>query len=371
MGLAEEGGLPAAMHSSIDLGLYVFLLSVFMVFFFFKHCQAATDDVFTTEATRWMTHADPALLAMPLNRIALAGSHNSGSYASRAHEKCHSGDCDANLAKYIRLPPVSFVVKRWAKCQRVSILHQLLHGIRYLDIRLQIHETSIHLCHSLCFLEVSCMLDQLVTFLDAHPQELVVVDINHIYTHEDEGHARFLHLFVSRVGRSRIATPSSHTPGSTLDAFRNAGVQVVLIYHEPAPAAAANVWGPDTIVSVWPNVPTAEDVMEHGKGQLLEEVSDDEPRLRVLQMLPTPSGKDLTRFTSVLRFSGAMVRLAPSWLLSLCAEHAPALRRCNIVLMDDAVHGGNAFVEALLELNRIKIKASSTVDVTISDRKAE
>ncbi|EQC37143.1 hypothetical protein SDRG_05370 [Saprolegnia diclina VS20] len=369
MVLAEEGGLPVAIYSSIDLGLYLLLLSVFMVFSF-KRCQEATDDVLATKATRWMTHADPALLAMPLNRIALAGSHNSGSYASRAHEKCHSGDCDANLAKYIRLPPVSFVVKRWAKCQRVSILHQLLHGIRYLDIRLQIHERSIHLCHSLCFLEATSMIDQLVTFLAAHPQELIVVDINHIYTHDAEGHTRFLHLFLSRVGRARIATPSSHTPSSTLDSFRSAGVQVVLIYHEAASAAAADVWGPDTIVSVWPNVPTAQDVMEHGKGQLLDEMSDDEPRLRVLQMLPTPSGKDLTRYTSVLRFSRAMVRMAPSWLLSLCAEHAPALRRCNIVLMDDAVHGGNAFVEALLELNRIKIK-TWTIDVTVTDGKAE
>ncbi|OQR93234.1 hypothetical protein ACHHYP_02784 [Achlya hypogyna] len=359
---AETQALPGALYSSIDLALYALLISVFMVFSF-KQCQS--NDAVEPAAARWMANADEAVLALPLHRVALAGSHNSGSYAPRARSKCHSGDCDENLAKYLHLPPVSYVVKRWAKCQRISIYDQLLHGVRYLDVRVQIHDDCMHLCHSICFLDVEALLDQLVSFLDDHPLELVVVDVNHIYTTKHDDHARFLSLFLSRVGRSRVASSAAHTPSSSLAAFRAAGVQVVLIYHEAEAAANADVWGPSMIESVWPNEPTADAVLAHGKDQLLRD-DDDAPRLRVLQMLPTPRNNDLTKHLSVLGFSRTMVRQTPGWLLQLVAAHDRALQRCNIVLMDDIVRHKNALVEALLEVNRIKMKAR-TVDITVAD----
>ncbi|OQS05977.1 PI-PLC X domain-containing protein 3-like, partial [Thraustotheca clavata] len=330
------------------------LLCVLMVNMFQCCLPGGGEDL--EESARWMTNADAKLLAMPLNRVALVGSHNSGSYAKRARSKCHSGDCDRNLAKYLKIPPVGFVVRRWAKCQKISILRQLEHGIRYLDIRVQIHESEMHLCHSLCFLDAEAMMDQLVTFLDAKPHELVVVDVNHAYSDVEGGHEKFLNIFLQRIGRSRVATPTSHTPSSTLQSFRDAGVQVVLIYDEPGAAANANVWGPSTIVSVWPNLPTAEQVLEHGRGLLLEEVDEEETRLRVLQLLPTPAGKDLARYISVLHFSSTIVRLAPKWLKDLCTKEQIALSRANIVLMDDAVHGKNALFRSLQELNEFKSK---------------
>lgn len=63
----------------------------------------------------WMQADFDRIADLPLNQVALAGSHNSGSYAIKSVFKKPSGDCPEEVLKYLKFPLVSHVVARWSK----------------------------------------------------------------------------------------------------------------------------------------------------------------------------------------------------------------------------------------------------------------
>ncbi|RHY45795.1 hypothetical protein DYB34_007822 [Aphanomyces astaci] len=123
----------------------------------------------------WITDSSDVVRKLPLNQVAFPGSHNSGAYNICGNVV--SGDCHASLVPYIqRLPFVS------SFCQRLSITEQLQAGVRYLDIRVQAFPSGApRVCHSLCSISLHECIAQVRAFLDEHPTELVILDVNHIY----------------------------------------------------------------------------------------------------------------------------------------------------------------------------------------------
>jgi hypothetical protein len=80
-----------------------------------------------------MTDATDRLLDLPLYKVAIPGSHDSGAYGRRVPAKCLGGDCNTVLRKYMWIPLVDIVVQNWAKVfyyiyRMYNILHSTFSG---------------------------------------------------------------------------------------------------------------------------------------------------------------------------------------------------------------------------------------------------
>jgi hypothetical protein len=74
-------------------------------------------------------------------------------------------------------------VAKWAKAQSLSILDQLRHGVRYLDLRItyQAKEDCFYTCHTLISEKVESVLAEVLSFLGKCQKEIVILDFNHFY----------------------------------------------------------------------------------------------------------------------------------------------------------------------------------------------
>lgn len=116
--------------------------------------------------------------------LVIPGTHDSGSHAITPSSPLAPGAPEL----YAKLQQVTAM---WAKTQDRTLEEQLFDGIRYLDLRVAIHEQQLVLVHSL----VSCGLAEALAgvqrFARAHPREPVLLDLQampHTGAH-DELHA--------------------------------------------------------------------------------------------------------------------------------------------------------------------------------------
>jgi hypothetical protein len=225
----------------------------------------------------------------------------------------------------------------------------------------------MHLCHSVCTITIEHFLNQITSFLDENPHELVILSVNHVYVDNAAHHRVCLDKIIHTIGRERIASPAT-SPRTTLRQFRNKSIQVVLIYYDRVSAQQAHVWTPDHIRSPWPNTDNTNAVLSEAAINMLQpqrqcKQSDnvEMETLLAVQMLRTPRRRDIVRNRSLLRFARPLNTIVPRWLLHFCRDHS--FNRCNIVLMDDCTFNHNELVKAMLTINDTRTNSDLTISV--------
>jgi hypothetical protein len=84
---------------------------------------------FSDEPEWWMTNLDERIRhQIPIINLAIPGSHDSTSYAITRKSKL-APDAE-KFVKFV-FPYVPFIVRRWAKTQKLTITEQLNNGIRF------------------------------------------------------------------------------------------------------------------------------------------------------------------------------------------------------------------------------------------------
>ena len=137
----------------------------------------------------------------PLNQIFLPGSHDTMTYGINQsgvsifdNLRLGSDAPIASLVKYTSIPGVQNIVgsiiQNWAKAQAVDVLAQLNNGMRYLDLRLCLDTNNgkkvptfndLKFTHSLISdVTFAQMIDQVVTFHRANPNEIIILDFHYI-----------------------------------------------------------------------------------------------------------------------------------------------------------------------------------------------
>lgn len=138
----------------------------------------------------WMSVQYDLLCRIPLNELALPGSHDAGTYELQRTLERHTTLSNLNevyapdndaLKRFLSTLPVA-TFYNWAKTHRRTAAEQLADGIRYFDLRVCIDGNNrLMTCHGLYGAALGAVLDDVKKFVDAHPGEIVILGFNHFW----------------------------------------------------------------------------------------------------------------------------------------------------------------------------------------------
>jgi hypothetical protein len=261
----------------------------------------------------WMADTTQRIGNVPLCRVALPGTHDSGTYGMTTqsaldpyNEGARARVVEAaNRVAQQRGTSAVPLILRWSQAQDLSIGDQLNAGIRYLDLRVSLVDSTYVLGHVLICGTLEHALQQVLTFTQQHPSELIIVDVNHLYGMETiESQVALINFIAGILAGRLIQAPPTLGPNNTVNEFLNhdpAGMaRVILLVASPAAIAASgrtDVWCSEAenfppcessqIISIWPDQPTVTGVLEHIRSQPERDLN----RFHVSQGQITPSGE--------------------------------------------------------------------------------
>lgn len=235
-----------------------------------------------TYRTTWMAEMESELRDVPLTKAAIPGSHDAGTY-SIADDAPFSPDLplegDLVALKNLLLenptlaPKVNYYVARFARAQSSDITEQLKTGIRYFDLRPGASAngagTDLLVVHSLYGGDILKMIDQVKSFMDKHPKEIVFLDFSHFTAMNASHHAKLITHIKNTFGTKLAPRPQGATgddPKANSYTFGNLwdkGWQVVAMYHDDAANSETLLWRDGTDQSGtkwWPQKPTTDGV---------------------------------------------------------------------------------------------------------------
>lgn len=187
----------------------------------------------------WMSTVKANIWNTPLNRVVMPGTHDTATFG---------GDCP------------------WVPCTRTQYKNmrgQLDRGARYLDLRPKLEGGHWMTHHG----SITCgsftdILRDITEFTAANPHELLILHLSHIETVEAEKtHDDWRELVKTTLGTSFMAERTTSmgdpafTPLTPMSEFWNNGKRYVVIYDDPYQVDHPDpaFWGPDDIVSPWPD----------------------------------------------------------------------------------------------------------------------
>jgi hypothetical protein len=220
----------------------------------------------------WMADLAKEIQDTPLCRVALPGTHDSGTYvfnkdlgASPDHALTTSIQEKLDFLGGISDAILDTIYTRLSKTQSKSIREQLEMGVRYLDIRVAYHRDSgqYYTCHGVYCVDMKDVTAQVNDFLSANPKEIVILDINHLHDMNDQ-HNGLIEDLLQTLG-DKVAVRKQVHPHSKVKEYWNKGFQAVIFYQEQSVTEGYDdkIWPRGYIWSPWPN--TSDPVELHAK----------------------------------------------------------------------------------------------------------
>ncbi|XP_060889099.1 PI-PLC X domain-containing protein 1-like [Labrus mixtus] len=179
----------------------------------------------------WMSRLPEELLDVPLWSLAVPGSHDSMSFCLDLSSPVLKSE--PRLLRVIdRMFPcwTRPCVSRWATTQQSVLSEQCDLGIRFFDLRIARKPAAgskLFFAHGIyTLLAVKEALDELATWLDAHPKEIVIISCSHFESLTDEDHVNLVEFIIMLFGNKLCS--SKETP--TVRSCWSRGWQVVISY---------------------------------------------------------------------------------------------------------------------------------------------
>ncbi|XP_062131105.1 LOW QUALITY PROTEIN: PI-PLC X domain-containing protein 2 [Drosophila sulfurigaster albostrigata] len=259
----------------------------------------------------WMRDLPPDLRDLSIINLAIPGSHNSMTYGINSNSQL-APDAEKAIRRWHRFFPC--FVRRWSKNQSSSVLEQLHLGVRYFDLRIAHNDGQFYYCHGLYAMEVFEPLRELRQFLETHPDEMVVLDLQHFYAMDVSLHQRLIAELIQFFDQLLYTT----IDGSLLDCSLTRCVQlqrqVVLIYRRCPVGLPAEFWPSYAWPTPWPNTASVKKLLSFLQDSLL---SRQPQQGYVSQCLITPSGRyiALRVFFTLKRTAKRVDKKSQSWIL--------------------------------------------------------
>ncbi|XP_067358217.1 PI-PLC X domain-containing protein 1-like isoform X2 [Channa argus] len=180
--------------------------------------------------TDWMSGLHEVLRDVPLWNLAIPGSHDSMSFCLDVSSPVlRSEPCVLRVTDWLFPCWTRPCVSRWATTQCV-LREQCDLGIRFLDLRIAKKPAGggkLFFAHGIyTLISVKEALNELATWLDAHPKEIVIISCSHFESLTDEDHISLVEFIITLFADKLCS--SQETP--TLRSCWSRGQQVVVSY---------------------------------------------------------------------------------------------------------------------------------------------
>lgn len=214
----------------------------------------------------WMWKFHSQLAHKTLAQLVIPGTHDSLTYALNPKTLC-AADADA------RAVDLNSYGLNFSQAQLLDFNQQLNQGIRYFDIRLCFQSATDYITHSFISNQTfDTNLQQLATFLTEQPQEIVILDLQHVFGYNQERLADLLDKIKLIFGQKLIGF-DRFNPNSSLSSIWQSnpdGSSPNLILILPDSVEANNLlvkpqyrfaWPRSSISSPWPNAQNLTDLL--------------------------------------------------------------------------------------------------------------
>jgi hypothetical protein len=176
----------------------------------------------------WMQDMAGTIGDRPMTKIAIPGTHDTGTYDTTTHSKFAPGKWDfwKSLAKKVTVA--------YSRTQDHDIGKQLMDGNRYFDLRLSYifgSGENFHTFHTLEGTYFQDLLDALKGFLDEHPKEIVILDFRTFAGFDDPRiHETIFALISWHLGEDRLVPSTGTLEEITPNGIWAAKQQVIVRY---------------------------------------------------------------------------------------------------------------------------------------------
>jgi len=280
----------------------------------------------------WMTQHKAVLSNLPINQVPMLGSHDSGSCDIHVgSEPCHGylTHSGHHINRKAHAKDVESAI-----CQSASIMDQLLSGVRCLDMRTAYQDGQYwtsHMWMSTRYSGKNGVFAQIKTFLKHHPDEIIIMRMEHCYSETDNMTEDELSAWFARV-RAEFhdkLVPVGDFSRTTLGNIWAGPGRIIIVGDSSADYSDKKVvWDETDMDNRWMDVPDP-DVLCADLTKILTEWQNGTNirQLHVLQAMVTAGHK--LEFAAVTN-NQVRTLLATSW------QKFPL----NIVQVDDAVNSG-------------------------------
>ncbi|HCU05018.1 MAG TPA: hypothetical protein DIC51_01680 [Coxiellaceae bacterium] len=297
----------------------------------------------------WMSQHKDQLRNLPINQVPILGSHDAGTSDLSTNSPISQGRLIAQNVSPKYYHPTAKLVKQ-AKAQSVSILQQLNAGARFLDLRVTYQDGayySEHLWISTPYFGSNGIFTQIKTFLQNHPDEILILDIPHLLSENavstrgvmDTDEATiFYRLIVKEF--SGLLIPRDNPATLTMGHIWSTPGRIILISEIPSSDPAINryIWNRhDVLDARWMAQPDPETLIEK-LNQVIDSWNQGQYRhqLRALAAMVTSRPKNPKwRFDGLIS-AAATTNAQINEQLQTNWKNAPI----NIVLVDDVARSG-------------------------------
>lgn len=311
-------------------------LIIFICFLF------TTQTIFASNAN-WMSQIPNDRV---LNQLIIPGTHNSGTNEITG-KSLFSLSKDSPLPIWIEIISnifphsiVRIITARWSKTQPYSIFQQLNDGIRYLDLRVCRYQSHFYLCHALLSERLEKALHQIALFAKAHPSEIILVDINHIYgVHSSAAKTQLSNIIQQYLGNDLI--PNHYHVTDTMGTLR-ASNRSVIVFMNAADDVSHSFWRESEINSPWPNVHRVTDLFQALNTEVAYRAKTvaTSQHVFVYQAIQTESNNQVIRGIlyphlfahNIKRYEMPVNAMLLNWITSTIAEYGIA--SINVVMQD-------------------------------------
>ncbi len=172
------------MIKIILIVIIVIIILGSIYFFRYKNIPDLTRKLKTTRNPTWMIQLDESVKDLPINKLKIPGTHDSGMYSKEnLFVDIEGAPVWSDLMK--NLPGIFKTnIEGWSINQNTSVLEQLNNGIRYLDIRVAYSKTlNEFLCvHTFGGPLLKDVLTDIREFSMKNPSEVVLINFKPYYS---------------------------------------------------------------------------------------------------------------------------------------------------------------------------------------------
>lgn len=197
--------------------------------------------------TNWMSDLRSEIGALPLTELTIPGAHDMGTYGITGGSSVSSDGQGSDIGCFI----AHGVCERYGQAQHAfkTASDELQDGIRYFDLRVCTTESGAFVtCHGLEGAPLKDILDGTRAWVDSHPGEVVILDVNHHYlptsgsTAEADAEASLVEQAFSLSGGGSLLVEPHYCNGDpargtcagtlTLDSIHDGGLGSVIVNFE-------------------------------------------------------------------------------------------------------------------------------------------